>query len=66
MSVKARLLQAIADELDNQNPVVEALGAGGTLGLVVKLDASGCPKRISLRMEVEHEVERRRPRAVAV
>lgn len=61
MSVKARVLRAIEAELASQEAVLELLKAGGTLGLVVKLDAAGNPRRIAVRAEAEHDVERTRP-----
>lgn len=63
MSVATRVLQAISDELAGRS--LEDC-AGGVVQIVVKLDAAGCPRRIAVRTEVEREVERRRPQALAV
>lgn len=63
MSVATRVLQAINDELAERN--LDDC-AGGVVQIVVKLDAAGCPRRIAVRTEVEREVERRRPQALAV
>lgn len=54
----ARILRAVSDELAERD--LEAC-AGGTVSIVVKLDAAGCPKRIALRTEVEKDVARSRP-----
>lgn len=64
MSVVSRVIQAINAELAERAPAVEAT-AGGTVSIVVKLDAAGCPRRISVRTEVEHDVEGRRPGGIA-
>lgn len=58
MSVTARVLQAITDELAGRN--LDQCAAGGVVQIVVKLDAAGCPKRIAVRTEVERDVQRRR------
>lgn len=63
MSVTDRVRRAINDKLGDCD--LEHC-AGGTVSVVVKLDAAGCPKRIAVRTEVEHEVEKRRPCAVAI
>lgn len=60
MSVTARVLQAISDELAGRN--LEDY-AGGVVQIIVKLDAAGCPRRIAIRTEIERDVERRRPSA---
>lgn len=62
MSVASRVLQAINDELPEHD--LEQC-AGGVVQIVVKLDAAGCPKRIAVRTEVEREVAKRRPCAMA-
>lgn len=64
MTVAARVLQAISDELEDRAPMLEAL-ASGTITVVVKLDAAGCPRKIGVVAETERIVERRRPRALA-
>jgi hypothetical protein len=51
-----RILAAITDHLEDAD--FEHL-RGGTVSLVVKLDDAGCPKRISVRTELERPVERR-------
>lgn len=61
MTVASRVIQAITDELTERD--LEQC-SGGTISVVVKLDASGCVRRIAVRTEVEREVERRRPRAM--
>jgi metal-sulfur cluster biosynthetic enzyme len=63
VSVTTRVLQAISDELAERN--LDDC-AGGVVQIVVKLDAAGCPRRIAIRTEVEREVERRRPQALAI
>jgi hypothetical protein len=60
--IASRVLQAVSDDLSERN--LEDC-AGGTVSIVVKLDAAGCPKRIAVRTEVEKDVVRRRPCAVA-
>lgn len=60
--VASRVLQAVSDDLSERN--LEDC-AGGTVSIVVKLDAAGCPKRIAVRTEVEHDVTRKRPCSVA-
>jgi hypothetical protein len=65
VSVAARVLQAISDELEDRAPLLEAL-ANGTVSVVVKLDAAGCPRKISIVTETERVVERRRPQAALV
>jgi hypothetical protein len=60
VSVKARVLQAIADELEARAPVLEGM-AGGTVSVTVKLDIAGCPRKITLAAECETVVERKRP-----
>jgi hypothetical protein len=60
VSVTARVLQAISDELAGRN--LEDY-AGGVVQIIVKLDAAGCPRRIAIRTEIERDVERRRPSA---
>jgi metal-sulfur cluster biosynthetic enzyme len=58
----SRIVQAITEQLGRRN--IEDC-AGGTVSIVVKLDASGCPKRIAIRTEVESDVERRKPCTMA-
>lgn len=58
----ARVLRAVADELAERD--LEAC-AGGTVSIVLKLDAAGCPKRIAIRTEVEKDVARTRSCAAA-
>ena len=58
----SRVLQAVADALADRN--LDDC-AGGTVIMVVKLDAAGCPKRIAVRTEVERDCDVRRPRAIA-
>jgi hypothetical protein len=53
----SRVLQAVSAELAERD-LTDC--AGGTVAIIVKIDAAGCPKRISLRREVERDVERRR------
>lgn len=60
--VAARVLQAVTDRLEASD--LEGC-AGGTVSIVVKLDDAGCPRRIGIKTEVEHAIERRRPRAMA-
>jgi metal-sulfur cluster biosynthetic enzyme len=62
VSVAERVLKALADVLPEHN--LEACAGGGTVSVVVKLDAAGCPKRIAVRTEVEREIARRRPVAM--
>jgi hypothetical protein len=51
-----RILAAITDHLEEADYEHRR---GGTVSLVVKLDDAGCPKRISVRTELERPVERR-------
>ena len=57
MSVARRVLQAITDEVNDRATALESL-AGGTVSVVVKLDAAGCPRKVSLIVETERVVER--------
>ena len=61
MTVAARVLQAVADALEGRG-LDEC--AGGTVSILVKIDAAGYPKRVAIRTEVERDVIRR-PRALA-
>jgi hypothetical protein len=58
MSISARVLQAVREELAGRN--LDDC-AGGTVEIEVKLDAAGCPRRFAVRPEVARTVERRRP-----
>jgi hypothetical protein len=60
--VASRVLQAVADELTGHD--LEGC-AGGTVSIIQKIDAAGCPKRIAVRTEIEREVVRRRTCGVA-
>lgn len=51
----ARILRAVTDELAARN--LEDC-AGGSVSIVVKLDAAGCPKRVAVDTHVEREVSR--------
>lgn len=57
----SRVLQAITQALAERD--LESC-AGGTVSIVVKLDSAGCPKRVAVRTEVEHQVDSRRPMAM--
>ena len=59
MSVTARVLQAIGDELDARRPLLEAM-RGGTVSVIVQIDPSGEPKQITFRTEERRTVERKR------
>lgn len=65
MSVAARVLQAISNELAEHGPLLEAMREG-TISVIVQTDASGQPKQITLRTESRHAVERQRPCRVAI
>lgn len=56
-SVSDRILRAITDELERRGPTLDGC-AGGTVSVTVKLDASGCPRRVLIATETEHVVER--------
>lgn len=60
--IAARILKAVSDTLAERS--LEDC-AGGTVSIVLKLDAAGCPKRIAIRTEVEKDVARPRPCAPA-
>lgn len=54
--VASRVVKAVADALAERS--LEDC-AGGTVSIVLKLDAAGCPRRIAVRTEVEREVVRK-------
>lgn len=53
--VASRVVKAVADALAERS--LEDC-AGGTVSVVVRLDAAGCPKRVTVRTEVEREAVR--------
>jgi hypothetical protein len=54
--IASRVVRAVTDALAERS--LEDC-AGGTVSVIVRLDAAGCPKRITVKTEVEREAAHR-------